>query len=406
MTSNEVRTDVIVNTKQAEKDVKRLSGSFNKWLTKGKEGVVGFNGAALSSLFFGMELQRVFGGALKSIFEGYKKIIPENSEFNKQTTKLSANWEYFKFQLADTFAKSKIFDILINGAIGTIKWFQGLSDGTKTFIVNLLILLTVLGTFLKFSSLIRLGLAGISDELGLISAETGKFQWGALAKYKSLALVAAALGLMGVAMAKFYENSETGTQKLEKLKTAMGKVLNSALQPLLDSLGDFGLVLQTGGEAMVVLGAIGHNVLASIGMIVNAIIPLFISLFNIISAVVKAIWGAAQAWEAFKNLDLEGVKDAWSDLKSGVLTDINDISKAWETSQSNFNDLSASIITGQEITAAVEEYRSAIGNSGESGGTTQVTNNTTVVTMDQALSDNTFSEQELELLSQLGVTLG
>jgi len=139
---------------------------FASWLRKGQDAQIGFNGSALSTLFFGMAIKNTFEGALKSIFGGYKKIIPASSEFNKSTTRLSANWEFFKFQLADALTQSPLFQKFIGYTIELVQSFQKLPTAMKEGIVWAMVLGAVLGSFLLVKSVVRLGLAGITNEMG------------------------------------------------------------------------------------------------------------------------------------------------------------------------------------------------------------------------------------------------
>lgn len=151
------KTEMLLNDLRVDQQI----GAVGRVLKKSRQEVIGFNGNLLSILFLGMEMQRIFGGALKSIFEGYKKIIPENSKFNRDTTRLNANWEYFKFQLASALVGSKVFDVLINGAIMLIKKFQELSPTAKLFIVISLGILTAAGALFFFAGVIGLGIISL-----------------------------------------------------------------------------------------------------------------------------------------------------------------------------------------------------------------------------------------------------
>lgn len=140
-----------------------------------KQGLLGFNGSLLSTLFFGMAIKNVFQSALKSIFDSYKKIIPENSKFNKEVTKLSANWEFFKFQLADALVNSKVFDVLIAGAVKLIGWFNGLSDSTQKWITIGLGIGLLIGAFMLFIGIMGSGVAStinLAVAMGIMKAST------------------------------------------------------------------------------------------------------------------------------------------------------------------------------------------------------------------------------------------
>jgi len=149
---------------------------FTESWNKSAKGVLKFNGNLLGMLFFGMQMKRIFTSALSSIFEGYKKIIPENSKFNTDMTKLNAKWEFFKFQLADAFARSDVFTTLINGASKLLNWFNKLNPTTQKFITISLGLGAALGFIIMSVGALGLGLSSIYNILkgGKLLAQLGK----------------------------------------------------------------------------------------------------------------------------------------------------------------------------------------------------------------------------------------
>lgn len=191
-----------------EQGTKGLVGVWNKL----SDSTLRFNGNLLSMLFFGMAIKNVFTSALKSIFEGYSKIMPEGSEFNQLTSKLSANWQFFKFQLADALASSPIFKALIDNAIDLIQKFQGLSKETKTWIVIGMGIFVIIGALLMFIGVVGLGLASLTNiaigfgALKLIG--TGAMGGLTTATIKWLTALAPVVGwllLIGAAIAVLYK---------------------------------------------------------------------------------------------------------------------------------------------------------------------------------------------------------
>jgi hypothetical protein len=138
-------------------------GNLGKSLNfrRNSQGLLDFNGDMLSLMFLGMAFQGVFTSALSAIFDGYKKIIPENSAFNREVTKLTANFEFFKFQLADAFANSTLFTVLADSANSLLKMFQGLSPEMKNFVVIGLGVGVVASAFLAWLGIVSLGVASL-----------------------------------------------------------------------------------------------------------------------------------------------------------------------------------------------------------------------------------------------------
>lgn len=172
---------------------------------------VKFNGNMLSLMFFGMQLQKTMTGALTSIFEGYKKIIPESAEFNKLTTQLSANWEFFKFQMASALANSPLFTTFIQFIITAIKWLQALPEPVKTFLGFLMIITAGLGaiaftvgvwalgmgSIINIASTISIGISGIVTATKAWAIANGSVTASVLTMYAAWLLpITAILGIM------------------------------------------------------------------------------------------------------------------------------------------------------------------------------------------------------------------
>lgn len=379
----------------------RFTNALANGLNKSSTEVVRFNGNMLSLLFFGMELKRIFLGALKSIFEGYKKIIPESSAFNRMTTKLSANWEFFKFQLADALANSPLFQKFIGFLIRVLQVFNSLPTPIKSMIGYLLIVGAVIGTILMFIGIWALGVGSLINQFGILKSAIlnagGAFNilsptlLGFLATAALLALLFMGLN---ASLKKFHEHSDTGKKKWEKFKTTMTDVMGSALEPILEAIGAMNIDLNDLNEIMIVVGAIFQNVLVSIGMMLNALVPLIRTIVNGFSILIRTIKNASEMLWNFYNWDFDGVLKNWDDLKNGVVQDIDDITEAWKKSQTNFNELQGSIITGQEIEAALNDYRNSIALEAESS---QSTSDVVIVgSIDQAADEGYLTPEQLQ----------
>lgn len=393
------------------------NGKFTRTLTEGLNRssieLVRFNGNMLSTLFFGMELRRIFSGAIKSIFEGYKKIIPEGNEFNKQTTQLSANWQFFKFQLADALAQSTVFQVFIGFAINMVKIFQKIPAPIKTFIGVLLIVLGVIGAILMFTGIWALGVGSLINLFSVLKASIAK-AGGAAKIFGSIMspmlitilAVAAVLMALNASMGKFHDHSETGKKKWDKFKKTMVNVVGSALEPMLEAIGMIGINLGDMNEIMIVVGAVWQNVLTGIGMLINALIPIIRTVVNILTIFIRTIKNAAEMAMNFFQMDFKGVLDNWGQLKNGVVGDINDIVDAWKTSQKNFGEIQASFVTGQDIQAALDNYRQSLNAETQSkqGTSEQKTTGGVVVVngMQDAVAQGLITQDQVNMINQLG----
>lgn len=365
-----------IELKQAKLNMERVnfeSSKLGQYINKGKQEIAGFNGAALSTLFFGMEIKRVFGGALTAIFEGYKKIIPENSEFNKQTTQLSANWEYFKFQLANAMTTSPVFTMMIKGAIGILKGFQALPEPIKQFIGVTIAGLALLGTYLMATSIIRLGLAGIIDQFGGLTNLASKFSWGNIAKYGWMALAAAAIAGMYLAWGKFSDSSDYAKKKTSLLSDALLDTANSALDTLTDAFSINGVEIKNWSEFMVGLGASIQNVILFLGMMADMAIFMGRTIINILQMAlapfVETIEALINSYLAIKTKDWGGLKDALTGINilGNIKEQFNDVEDAAVTMWDNIDKKRQAFV---DPIKAIEEYRLEQSKLGDEGSTT------------------------------------
>ena len=144
----------------------KLTTDQVKQLTKAQKG---FNFNFLTFIFTGILLERVFGGALKSILNSYKEIAGVNSAFNRSVLKLSASWNFLKFSIADALNNPAV----VNGVEFIIDSFEILADfisENEQLALSLLAILAggfVIGKLVSLTgALLQLGIL-----LALITAE-------------------------------------------------------------------------------------------------------------------------------------------------------------------------------------------------------------------------------------------
>ncbi len=154
----------LMKLRRQMKKLKQATKSTGKTFEKTKKKME-FDGDAMGIMFFGMAIQKWAVGGLTAMFESYKKIIPESSEFNRQTTVMSANWELFKFQLADALTKSPMFQVMTQKLISMLKTFQALSPETKKWIGYLTAGMAVLGGSMFIFGTMTLGIKSVIGKL-------------------------------------------------------------------------------------------------------------------------------------------------------------------------------------------------------------------------------------------------
>jgi methyl-accepting chemotaxis protein len=293
--------DTLSNTRtrmmDLEAQTKRNNTAFAAFWQSSRMGALGFNGTLLSLLFFGMEMKRVFGGALRSIFDGYKKIIPESHKFNVMTTKLSANWEFFKFQLADAMANSKLFQRFIQFLIQIIQKFQGLGENTKVVLVSLLAIGVALGGILFTVGVWGMGMAAISDMVTATTLGFGKMGGAvkgiSFAKFVKggliLAAVAGAIYLAKSAFDKFADSSDYARDKSKQLKQGWLSILNQVINPTTIAIDKQKISLKNLSEVGVYFGAVLSNAFALIGMAASFLIMVVRQVYNALTGLIKLI---------------------------------------------------------------------------------------------------------------------
>lgn len=347
-----------VNLKKTQIQTSRIGRIWEQ----SKNGVFGFNGALLSTLFFGMEMQRIFGGALKGIFEGYKKIIPESHMFNIETTRLAANWEFFKFQLADALSNSPLFKILIGLTINLIKWFQGLSEETKTFIVISLGILTVIGAFMLYVSIIGLGIAGLGD-LAIAAQGVGSV-FGAIST--PLLLVASLLLILGSSILFATNESETMNSAYEDLAESF-KLFGDVILDLVNTiLSPFNIELLSVGEAMIWVAGLTQMFLSGVlslgtglvGLTNFLVVGLGGALITIGAVLVDVGEAAVEMWNGLRG---KGFNFSGFDKSKLALEAVTESlgALAFEYGQT-IDTIGKNTMSFEDINKSIDEYRQGV----------------------------------------------
>lgn len=293
---------------QARVQNNRLARTMVNGFNKSSTEVVRFNGNLLSLLFFGMEMKRIFGGALKSIFEGYKKAIPENHRFNQLTTQLSANWEFFKFQLADALAQSPFFQKFVNIAIKILRVFKSLPTPVKELIGWLLVIGAILGGVLMAVGVIGLGVTSLIN------------LWAAMSGSKAIGAVVAGIKAIKTKIGAATIASK-GFVATWALPIAAVLLLGYLWKKFVDKFGsDIGLQTDQWWEYIVVFVGAFVNGIATIGLAILKIPGFFLDVMvNILKAAgdfAKSIADmVAAAFDPRKT-----VKDQWDTFLSEQIT--------------------------------------------------------------------------------------
>ncbi len=138
--------------KKVEKSTRALSGAMLQ--------------ASLSSLFFGMALQRVFRTIAREGVTSFQKIMNESGFFGTAISQLAANWEYLKFtigQAIDTALRP-----LLPYIISAINWIAKIAREHPKWTAAIIIGGLALGTFLLILGQVGSAITGAMALKGLI----------------------------------------------------------------------------------------------------------------------------------------------------------------------------------------------------------------------------------------------
>jgi len=103
-----------------------------KELKTAQKNLAGFNFSFLSLIFGGIALEKTFGGAFKSLRDGYLEVADETDLFRKKTEGLADSFTLLKFTVFDAFANSPLVQKLIQGLGDFVTWLAGIFEANPT----------------------------------------------------------------------------------------------------------------------------------------------------------------------------------------------------------------------------------------------------------------------------------
>lgn len=89
----------------------------------------------LGIMFAGMQVQRVMGRYLRSMFTAFNSVFEETSELQKITNRLTASWQFFQFRLMEALTQSALFRNLVDILVSIVDWFARLDASVRLGIV-------------------------------------------------------------------------------------------------------------------------------------------------------------------------------------------------------------------------------------------------------------------------------
>ena len=240
-----------------KKHGKSITGITNK-IDTSKRALKGFQMEYLSTMFFGMQVWRTFGGFFKSMLDNYKQIDKKGQRpLSKGLVKLSASFQYFKFQMMD--AMSGTFTPLIIKLAEGLLWLADLDERVLSSIGWGIAAIATVGLAMFTGSQVKLFLDAVAglktlstmkniknpmsefDKFGVV-ADKGKkptpkvipvtFGFGALASGTGALITAAILAAVGTLLIAWKFNSEEIGVKFAELREHIKN-------------GDYGLAIAT-----------------------------------------------------------------------------------------------------------------------------------------------------------------
>lgn len=128
---------------KANKSAKEYSKLQDKLARQARHVRMSYLGVGFTFLFMGMAIKRVTDQALKSLFENYKLVMGETSEFNKLTNQLAGAWTFLKFTLMDALMQTGVLQTVIGWIInitnGLAKWAAEHPNLAKFIVIGLAI---------------------------------------------------------------------------------------------------------------------------------------------------------------------------------------------------------------------------------------------------------------------------
>jgi hypothetical protein len=183
---------------------------------RGKAAARQFRSEFLSIMFFGMAMERAFGGLLRSAHATFKQMTEGTDKANNAMTHLSAAWEFFKFSLFEALLRSPVFQRMIDWAMALIDWFAGLSDEGQQLVANILLIGAAIGTALAGAGIIVMGIQGVSTMLASAGIAASQVTT-ALAGIGFITLTL----MSGREALRAWDEGEFGTALFNAIKTAV-----------------------------------------------------------------------------------------------------------------------------------------------------------------------------------------
>jgi len=230
---------------KVESTVKNLGGDFDAMSSKAKKMSKGFDMGMMSMMFFGMQLQRTFGGIYNSMLNTFKMLDKKGiMPLNRAITKMEAAFTFLSFSIIKSL--EPILLPIIDAIVGVIDWFSQLPEPIQQATGALILFGMALGTGMFLLGTLSLGMGGVeSFFLGMqkyvpiattLLNDFGKASaFGVLGSLAGVLIVATAAFLVFTAYLNSYsKNSDEVDASLSRLDEAFWSLIDTLTMGMLD----------------------------------------------------------------------------------------------------------------------------------------------------------------------------
>jgi len=310
---NAKTNNIFTASKRAGTGMENLSGKMKQASSEGRGMGQSFDGAALSLMFFGMQLQRIFGGIIRSGVSTFNTVMGQLEDTTTEANRLAGAFTFFKFEVGQAMQP-------LLGALTPIVAKVGeLADRFPGLTRKILTFGAALGGLLIAGGSIRLAQVAFGDLLSRMGG-IGPAANSALRGFKNLAtfnfsslgsqlkeLTGPAKTLAGIGSITI--GASLATEAIsDAIEGNFGEAVINGLGAAASTIG--GLMLLAGGGApAAALAAVGLAIqLVGAENIVDAITKTF----HVIVSVAKA--AAMAIKDNFKDGIINGFKESFNEI--------------------------------------------------------------------------------------------
>jgi len=246
-----------------------------------------FDEAALGVMFFGMQIQRIFGGIIRSGISTFNKVHSQLESTTTATDRLSGAWKFLKFNIGEAMQPLMAFLFPIVESIA--RWVEEHQKLTRWILLSG----AAVGALLMAYGSLKLGIGAVIDMFSKLSGFLGGFS--TLISPIAIAIAAVVAGLAGIAT--MMSQSDFFSKEFKK----------NVLDPLGGAFSDlginWGLLVDIGDVLLGVLTVLAQFLTSALSAAINLIVDgigAMIDSFQSLIHIVKAAQSAYEAWVASK----------------------------------------------------------------------------------------------------------